>query len=201
MRRFRNALDHPGILNREEALRDEVVEYESDRQRQHGDDQCERLAVQHPIECAAVDRNDRVERSFSVNVEGGALRLRVMTDQLGAHHRHERQGDDRRNDDGHGERDGEFVEQSADHVAHEQKWDEYREQRDRQRNDGEADLPRALKCRLDRLHAVFDVARDVLDHHDGVVDHKPGGDGQRHQRKVVEAETQQIHHAKRTDER
>ena len=36
--------------------------------------------------------------------------------------------------------------------------------------------------------ARLDVARDVLDHDDGVVDHEAGGDGQRHQGQVVEAE-------------
>ena len=36
-------------------------------------------------------------------------------------------------------------------------------------------------------HAHFEMARDVLHHHDGVVHHKAGGDGQRHQRQVVEA--------------
>ena len=41
--------------------------------------------------------------------------------------------------------------------------------------------------------ARFDVARDVLDHHDGVIHHEPGGDGQRHQREVVQAVTQRIH--------
>ena len=36
--------------------------------------------------------------------------------------------------------------------------------------------------------AVFDVAVDVLDHHDGVVDHEADRDGEPHQRNVVEAE-------------
>ena len=34
--------------------------------------------------------------------------------------------------------------------------------------------------------ALLDVARDVLDHDDRVVDDEAGGDGQRHQRQVVE---------------
>jgi hypothetical protein len=32
----------------------------------------------------------------------------------------------------------------------------------------------------------FQMARDVLHHHDGIVDHEAGGNGQRHQRQVVE---------------
>ena len=48
---------------------------------------------------------------------------------------------------------------------------------------------------------VLDVAGDVLDHHDGVVDDEAGGDGQRHQRQVVEAVAEQVHHAEGADER
>ena len=47
---------------------------------------------------------------------------------------------------------------------------------------------RAAQRRLERLFAVLHVADDVLDHHDGVVDHEAGADGQRHQRQIVEAE-------------
>ena len=52
-----------------------------------------------------------------------------------------------------------------------------------------------------RRLALLDVAGDVLDHHDGVVDHEAGGDGQRHQRQVVQAEAQQVHHAEGADQR
>ena len=53
----------------------------------------------------------------------------------------------------------------------------------------------------ERVHALFQIARDVLDHHDGVVHHEAGGNGQRHQRKIVEAVAQQVHHAERADQR
>ena len=51
------------------------------------------------------------------------------------------------------------------------------------------------------LHALFQVARDVFHHHDGVIDDKAGRDGQRHERKIVEAVTAQVHHRERADER
>ena len=59
--------------------------------------------------------------------------------------------------------------------------------------------PFSAACK--RLHALFQVARDVLDHHDGIVHHETGGDRQRHQRQVVEAVVQQVHHAERADQR
>ena len=47
--------------------------------------------------------------------------------------------------------------------------------------------------RLHRRMAFFQVAGDVLDHHDGIVHHEAGGDGQCHQREVVEAIAERIH--------
>ncbi len=61
--------------------------------------------------------------------------------------------------------------------------------------------PEPLQRRLQRRHALLDVARDVLDHDDRVVDHEAGGDGERHQRQVVQAEAEQVHHRERADER
>ena len=68
-------------------------------------------------------------------------------------------------------------------------------------DDGEADLPRALQARPQRLFALFDVADDVLDHDDRVVDHEAGRDGQRHEREVVEAVAAQVHRGEGADER
>ncbi len=52
-----------------------------------------------------------------------------------------------------------------------------------------------------RRHARLDVARDVLEHDDRVVDDEAGGDRQRHQRQVVEAVAEQVHDAERADQR
>ena len=44
--------------------------------------------------------------------------------------------------------------------------------------------------------------REMFFHHDdGVVDDKAGGDGERHQRKIVEAEAEQVHHGEGADQR
>ena len=59
--------------------------------------------------------------------------------------------------------------------------------------------PRSAAAR--GAHALLDVAADVLEHHDGVVDDEAGGDGQRHQRQVVEAVAEQVHDAEGADQR
>ena len=60
---------------------------------------------------------------------------------------------------------------------------------------------RALERGLHRRLALLDVARDVLDHHDRVVDDEAGGDRQRHQAQVVQAVAQQVHRAEGADQR
>ena len=42
-------------------------------------------------------------------------------------------------------------------------------------------------------HAVLDVADDVLQHDDGVIDHEADRQGQRQQRHVVDREVERVH--------
>ena len=70
-----------------------------------------------------------------------------------------------------------------------------------ERDDRETDLLRTLQRGFKRRLAVLDEPRDVFDHHDGVVHHEAGGDGQGHQRQIVQAVAQQVHHAEGADER
>ena len=51
------------------------------------------------------------------------------------------------------------------------------------------------------LARQLEVARDVLDHHDRVVDDEAGRDRQRHQAQVVEAVAEQVHRAEAADQR
>jgi hypothetical protein len=45
------------------------------------------------------------------------------------------------------------------------------------------------------------MARDILEHHDRIVDDEAGRDGQRHQRQIVEAEAEQVDDAERAEQR
>src|SRR5580700_9465198 len=84
------------------------------------------------------------------------------------------------------------MEQPPDNAAHQQQRNEDRDQRNADRYDGEADLARALDRRLQRRGAGLEMAEDVFHHHDRVIDHEADGDGQRHQRKIVQAVTEEI---------
>ena len=58
-----------------------------------------------------------------------------------------------------------------------------------------------MKRRLDRFLAVLDVAHDVLEHDDGVVDDETDGERQRQQRDVVDRMAEQIHAGEGADDR
>ena len=138
---------------------------------------------------------------LSAQVPGAAGGLRAVVQQPRAQHRHQGERHRGGDDDGHGERDGELMEQPADDLPHEQQRNQSRDQRHRERDDGEADLLRALERCGQRRVAALDVAGDVLDHHDRIVHDEAGRDGERHQRKIVQAVVQEVHRAERADQR
>ena len=144
--------------------------------------------------------DDFFEAAVRREIEAVAFGVGAMMDEPRRHHRHQGQGDRRGDHDRRGERDREFMEQPSSHVAHEQQRNQHRDQGDGQRDDGEADLSRAAQRRLHRLFAAFDIAGDVLDHHNRVVDDEAGRDRERHEREIVEAESQQIHDAETADQ-
>ena len=109
------------------------------------------------------------------------------------HHRRQRQRHHHRNEDRHRQRHREFAEQPSDDAAHQQQRDQHRDQRNADRHDGEADFAGALERGGQRLLAFLDIARDVFQHHDGVVDHEADRDGQGHQRQIVEGIAEHPH--------
>jgi len=149
--------------------------------------------AEHDLERAVVEREQRVEAALEQAREPPRALVGARPQEEGAHHGRERQRQQRRDADGDGERDGELAEEAPDDAAHEEQRDQHGDQRDRERDDGEADLLRALERRLERPLTSLDVAGDVLDHHDGVVDHEAGRDGEGHQRQVVQAVAAEVH--------
>src|SRR6185295_16115113 len=111
------------------------------------------------------------------------------------------EGDGGRDQDRRAQGDGELAEELAHDVAHEQQRDQYRDQGDGQGEDGETDLLGALEGRFEWGVVRLDVVRDVLDHHHRVVDHEAGGDGERYQGEVVQAEVERVHDREGADDR
>ena len=189
------------VLLGEEALGDDDQEVDVERQRGEGDEEGEDLVAEHPAQTAGVGGDHPLEEALGEVVEAPVLLLALGLEQAGAHHRRQGQGDDGRDGDGDAQGDGELAEEAPDDAPHEEDGDEHRQERDGDGDDGEADLLGPLERRVVGRLALLDEAGHVLGHHDGVVDDEARGDGERHQRQVVEAVAEQVHHAERRQER
>ncbi len=190
-----------GILLREKSLgdNDEQEDVETKRQHQHQHDRTR--TAQRPRQRSFIAAEHPVEEPFARPVERAAPFVPRPLQQQGAHHRGGGERDRKRDQDCDRQRDGKFTEQAADDAAHEQDRDENGDERDAHRQHCESDLAGAQDRGLDARHAGFQMPRDVLEHDDGIVDHEAGGDGQGHERKVVEAVAQEPHHGEGADER
>ena len=194
--RLGDCLNDAGILNREETFGYENIEQHGQRKRAEGNQQGCSLVIKHPVEQDAVTGNYLVEKGTATAVEATLLFSRRVVQQMRAHHRRQRQRHHGGNQDGYCQGNGELAEQPTDDVAHEKQRNQYCDQRESQGNDGESDLFGPFQRRLQGWLASFDIARDIFDHDDGIVDNETGGDGQRHQGQVVDGKSAQIHDAK-----
>ena len=194
-------MNHARVLHGEETLgHDDIKDH-----RQHKRCECYQqrclLVIEHPGEHFTVAGNHSLEEQAAGTIKSALFGFGDMVQQFRAHHGRERQGNNRRNKDGHGQRDGEFAEQPTHNIPHEQKRDQHGHERDGQGDNGESDLLRAFDRGFQGGVALLDVSRDILYDDDGVIHDKSRGNGERHQRQVVDAETCQIHHAESADER
>lgn len=194
---------NPGILRRQEALGHRGIEHHRDGERQHRHEEGHTTIAQHTGQRAGIEiRKTIAERIGDACQQAGfrfVLRLVAVFEQLRAHHRRQRQGDHRRNHHRKRQREREFAEHPPDKPGHEQERDEHREQRHRERNHREPDLGRAKPGRRLAILPRLAMPGDILDHHDGIIDDKPGANRERHQREIVEAEPGEPHHCEGAD--
>ena len=99
------------------------------------------------------------------------------------------------------QRHSKLTKEPADDSSHHEDGDEYGYERRAHRKNGEANLARPTKCRLHRAHSLLQITRDVFQNDDGVVNYKSSRNGQRHQRKIVQAISQQVHDPESSDQR
>src|ERR1017187_6229615 len=117
-----------------------------------------------------------------------------------AQHGRERQRDETGDQDGYHDGHGKLVQEAPHDAAHEQHRNEDGDQRKGHGENGEADLARGVHGGFEARFAHLHVAHDIFQHDDGVVHHETHREGQRHQREVVEAVAQQVHHGEGSDD-
>ena len=156
---------------------------------------------QHPAQAPVIAGEDGLEDMLGAAAKAIGLLLALALEEERAHHRRQGQRDEGRDQHGDGDGHREFMEQPADDAAHEKQRDEDGDEGEGDGDDGEADLPRPFDGGLERAHPLLEIAHDVLDHHDRVVDDEADGDGEAHEGQIVEAIAQQIHDREGADQR
>lgn len=113
--------------------------------------------------------------------------------EIGGHHRRQQTRDDQRGKHGDGSGDAELAEDKARYAAHERRRQEDRDQREGGCDNGKSDLVGRFEGGIDRPLAHLEVAGDVLDLDDGIVDEDADHERQRKQRDDIQAEAGEIH--------
>ena len=171
--RFGGGIEQAGVLDREKSLGNVDVEHGRDGDCGKGHKQHQEADPQHSVQRHLVKQCDGVDHA--IDTAGKQAGMRIVIDrfqQAGAEHRRQGQRDKPRNQDGHRNRHGEFAENAPNDTAHQQHRDEHSHQRQGDRQNGEANFPSAFQRRLERLHAFLDMADNVLEHHNGIIDDK-----------------------------
>ena len=125
----------------------------------------------------------------------------VGLQEKGAERRAQRERDEAGDRRGGRDRHGKLTEELARDAGNEGGGDEHRGQHQRDREERVAHLVHGLVRRLPRAHAESEVALDVLDHHDRVVDHDADRQHQAEQREVVQRVAERRHDRKGADQR
>ena len=97
----------------------------------------------------------------------------VRLQQHGGHGRRQRQRHQQRHDRGRSDDDGELAIEDAGNAGHEHGRDEHRHQHQTDRDQGARDLLHGAIGGFLRRQTLPDIALDILDHDDGVIDHDP----------------------------
>ncbi len=162
--------DLAGVLAGQEIL---FQHHEEAHRRQQACDETRKneLAMVHaPSERTAIERMHAIETVLAPVVKAAMLGAARAPQEAAAEHGRKRQRDYSRSSDGNDDRDCEFVKQPADQATHEHDRYEHGRKRHRHRKDCESDLGRTCECGIVRVLTILDMARDVFEHDDGVVD-------------------------------
>ena len=171
----------------EEALGNDNVEINGQTNRPHGNSQDHALVFEDPSEAAGIGFVKGLKSTLAGVIEAIVLLpFLVGFEQLGAHRRRGRERDDHGDGHSRAEGDGELAEHAADNAAHQENGDENGDKRGTHGQHGEADFAGTFESGFERRHALFEIAGDVFDDHDGVVHDEAGGDGQGHQGEVID---------------
>jgi len=120
--------DDAGILLRQKTLGNDRIKDDRREEGQSRDRQGRVAVLQHPAQAASVMRGHKREAPLPAMTRSSRHLRRLRLQQVGAHHRGQRQGNDRRDGDRDTQRDRELAKQAPDDAAHEQQRNEHGDQ-------------------------------------------------------------------------
>ena len=141
-----------------------------------------------------IERPEDPARAAFKDAADDVLLFAVWLEQRSGQRRRQRQRVERGDQRGDRDGDGELAIELAGEAAQEGDGNEHRGEHQRDRDDGPADLVHGLEGGIARREARGDVALDVLDHDDGVIDHDADGQHQPEQRQRVDGKASQVQH-------
>ncbi len=157
--------------------------------------------MRQPVEDAIEDAR---ERAPAARDEIPACRRTLLAVRL-QDHRGQRRRKRQRTEAGNRGRDcngdGKLLKELPGNAAEKRGRHEHRAQHQRDRDQRAADLFHGPQRRVATAHAMLEMALDVLDHHDRVVDDDADREHQAEQRQIVDRESKRRHHGKRADQR
>ena len=192
---------HAHIFHGQKALGHGHADPDRERQQSQRGHQRFQTVVQHHVQRAGIQCVEAVKAAFKPAVEAlppaaASLVRPLRLEKVGAEHGRQRERHHARSQNGRDDDHGELPEQTPHNAAHKEYGDEDRSQGNRHGHDGEADFRRTVVGRGERILAHLLVAHDVFEHDDGVVHHKAHGQGERHEREVVQAVAKHRHDRK-----
>ena len=184
-----------GVGNEALGHRDVEVSGGPQHRQEHG--QHDGAVSQYPAESDAVETQHALKHPLQGAIEQAVAGGFHFPQEAAAQHGSEADRHHAGNQDGGADGHRELAEQAAQNARHEEDGNEDRGQRERHRDNREADFPGTRQRRRAWRFAMLDVADNVLQHDDGVVHHEAYGEDERHHGDVVDAEIQQVHHRER----
>ncbi len=179
---------------------DPIVQWHCCQNRCDGDreDQCR--VLQRPHEHLFVAVVNCAEQPAIARL--GFVVVRYNFQKARAQHRCQRETDEHRHHDRESHRPSEGIDESRSVARHERDRQKDNYQRKRRRHDGQRDFLSGLNRCVERCGSLFfDVPEDILQHHNGVIDHDADGKCQPEQGHVVQREIHGSHQTERCDNR
>ncbi len=185
-------LERTTVFGRGQFRRQHFDQQPAGRQRSGHHQQVDPRAINMMIEHAPIGAGQAFQIAVDEAVQPARCLPGMRLEQLGGHHRRQRQRDERRQRDSGGQGDRQFTEQAPGIAFQEADRQEYRHQHGGGGDHRERHLRGAPLGRHQRRFAQVDAALHVFHHHDRVIHHQADAQHQRQQGQQVDREVERV---------